>query len=404
MMASMVELSAEKRGMILNISEGGMAVFSAEDLDENYFRNIRFHAPESEEWIETGGEIAWISKSKKRAGIRFNDLTEGARNRLREGISIAAMRSRGSSLNAGWQSIESSDDAASGKYEVPPQSPETALEQTGGMVAGGGEEKLAAMPAPLTASDLAGATTSDSAGRAASDSAVHERFDWVGPAAFDSVVRAAADLVGADASESVQGREHAGLENVAADEDSRRTHLESNEREPAMDFPLAGSSPRVETNAQALLSGEAKKDARTQLMELPLPEEARQEIRERVHQEILARTRQEKSEGARQEIFGRTHQEVAERTHREIPEWASGDVRSVQLPIQKIAPARILPPNALSHEVAKQSPYAQGRTWTQYNMGYHNWVVVGIVAVVAAFLAFLFGWIAGDPSILKLGR
>src|ERR1700687_5524750 len=93
--AGLVELGRENNGIVFNISEGGMAVLSAEDLVGDQLRNIRFQAPESKEWIETDAEIAWISRSKKQAGIRFKGLTETARNQLRKGISIATSRGTG---------------------------------------------------------------------------------------------------------------------------------------------------------------------------------------------------------------------------------------------------------------------------------------------------------------------
>ena len=92
--ASLVELGGNNSGIVLNVSEGGMAILSAEDLNENGLRNLRFQAPEFEHWIETAAEIAWISDSKKQAGIRFKGLSETARIQLRAGISIAKTRAR----------------------------------------------------------------------------------------------------------------------------------------------------------------------------------------------------------------------------------------------------------------------------------------------------------------------
>ncbi len=92
--ASLVELGGNNSGIILNISEGGMAIMAAEDLNGNGLGNLRFQAPEFEHWIETTGEIAWISDSRKQAGICFKGLSEAARTQLRAGISIATTRAR----------------------------------------------------------------------------------------------------------------------------------------------------------------------------------------------------------------------------------------------------------------------------------------------------------------------
>jgi PilZ domain len=92
--ASLVELGENNNGIVLNISEGGMAILASEDLDENSLRNLRFQAPEFEHWMETAAEIAWISDSRKQAGIRFKGLSDAARTQLRAGISIATVRTR----------------------------------------------------------------------------------------------------------------------------------------------------------------------------------------------------------------------------------------------------------------------------------------------------------------------
>jgi hypothetical protein len=92
--ASLVELAGDNSGIVLNISEGGMAILSAEDLDANSLQNLRFQAPEFEHWIETAADLAWISDSRKEAGIRFKDLSDTIRTQLRAGISIATVRAR----------------------------------------------------------------------------------------------------------------------------------------------------------------------------------------------------------------------------------------------------------------------------------------------------------------------
>jgi hypothetical protein len=92
--ASLVELGGNNNGIVLNISEGGMAILSTEELDLNTLHNLRFQAPEFEHWMEIAAEIAWISDSKKQAGIRFKGLSETARTQLRAGISIATVRTR----------------------------------------------------------------------------------------------------------------------------------------------------------------------------------------------------------------------------------------------------------------------------------------------------------------------
>jgi hypothetical protein len=92
--ASLVQLGGNNNGIVLNISEGGMAVLFAEEVDVNTLRALRFQAPEFEHWMDINAEVAWISGSRKQAGIRFKELSETARTQLRAGISIATTRAR----------------------------------------------------------------------------------------------------------------------------------------------------------------------------------------------------------------------------------------------------------------------------------------------------------------------
>src|SRR3984893_6221836 len=110
--ASLVELGGNNNGIALNISEGGMAILSAEDLDVNSLRNLWFQAREFEHWMEIAAEIAWISDSRKQAGIRFKGLSETTRIQLRAGISIAKTRARRANqarevgaTTEGWQEV-----------------------------------------------------------------------------------------------------------------------------------------------------------------------------------------------------------------------------------------------------------------------------------------------------------
>ncbi len=50
---------------------------------------MRFQLPGSSDWLEASGEIARISESKKEAGLRFVDLSEDTRNRIKNWVSSA---------------------------------------------------------------------------------------------------------------------------------------------------------------------------------------------------------------------------------------------------------------------------------------------------------------------------
>jgi hypothetical protein len=78
-----VELGATDGGIVLNISETGMAVAAADPLViDDYLPRIRFQLPSSGQSIEISAQVVWLAESKKSAGIRFVDLTAEARNQI----------------------------------------------------------------------------------------------------------------------------------------------------------------------------------------------------------------------------------------------------------------------------------------------------------------------------------
>jgi TonB family protein len=78
-----VELGGTNGGIVLNISETGMAVAAADPLVvDDYLRRIRFQLPSSGQSIEISAQIVWLAESKKSAGMRFVDLTAEARNQI----------------------------------------------------------------------------------------------------------------------------------------------------------------------------------------------------------------------------------------------------------------------------------------------------------------------------------
>jgi TonB family protein len=77
-----VELGGTNGGIVLNISETGMAVAVGDPLVDDNLPSIRFLLPSSGQSIEISAQIVWLAESKKRAGIRFVDLTAEARNQI----------------------------------------------------------------------------------------------------------------------------------------------------------------------------------------------------------------------------------------------------------------------------------------------------------------------------------
>jgi protein TonB len=70
-------------GVVLNISETGMAVGAADPLlVGDYLPHIRFRLPNVEQRIKVSAQVVWLAESKTKVGIRFVDLTIEARNQI----------------------------------------------------------------------------------------------------------------------------------------------------------------------------------------------------------------------------------------------------------------------------------------------------------------------------------
>jgi TonB family protein len=79
-----VHLGESNGGIVLNISEGGIAVQAAEALDAGEGPlAMRIEIPRSRKRLEISGEIMWVGDSRKEAGLRFVDLSEDALKRIR---------------------------------------------------------------------------------------------------------------------------------------------------------------------------------------------------------------------------------------------------------------------------------------------------------------------------------
>jgi hypothetical protein len=85
---SCIELEDDNGGILLDISERGLALQAVRSLTDDQVPHIRFQLSESRPWIETRGRIAWIGASKKTAGVEFVELLEEARNQINRWISL----------------------------------------------------------------------------------------------------------------------------------------------------------------------------------------------------------------------------------------------------------------------------------------------------------------------------
>ena len=81
-----VELGQDNGGILLNLGEGGFAVQSALALTTREFPELRFQVPALQGWLTASGRIAWISDSKKEAGIQFTELPPEARSEIQKWV------------------------------------------------------------------------------------------------------------------------------------------------------------------------------------------------------------------------------------------------------------------------------------------------------------------------------
>src|ERR1700730_4315191 len=81
-----VRLGAENGGIIINLSEDGMAVQAAMGLVHDRMPVLLFQLAGSKVSIVTSGRIAWKSDSGKFAGVQFVDMLEPMRDLIRSWI------------------------------------------------------------------------------------------------------------------------------------------------------------------------------------------------------------------------------------------------------------------------------------------------------------------------------
>jgi hypothetical protein len=302
--ASLVELGAYNSGIILNISEGGMGVLVAEDLNGHGIGTLRFQAPEFEHWIETAAEIAWISESRKQAGICFTGLSEAARTQLRAGISIATTRARLAS-----QTTQGGTAPVADQQQTNPA--------------------ISSLPAAVMV-----------------DSQV--------PIESESIPTA--NNMNSDV---LAGKT---VEKTPEDEGRAEVSIQSDPKVSAvaLDSPLPDARRDPETADKLGLSENSKeddsrKDAQTQLLKSPNTMSQR------------------------------------------IPP------RPVPLAAPQSALAEMRFRNLVANSGVKQSDTYRG-ILERTDFPDRKWIAIGAIAVLAALLAFLVGWVLGDPSRMKLGH
>jgi PilZ domain len=79
-------------GMVLNVSDDGMAISMAIPVGDEAYSNLHVRMNGLPQGIEVNGRMAWTSKSKKRAGIQLVDISAEQRGQIREWLAQEGVR------------------------------------------------------------------------------------------------------------------------------------------------------------------------------------------------------------------------------------------------------------------------------------------------------------------------
>jgi cell division septation protein DedD len=77
-----VDLGENNEGLVLNISQSGLALRMAQELVDDELPKIRFQLSESDAWIEAKGRVKWRNDAKTTAGVEFVDLSPATRKQI----------------------------------------------------------------------------------------------------------------------------------------------------------------------------------------------------------------------------------------------------------------------------------------------------------------------------------
>jgi TonB family protein len=81
-----IDLGEDNGGIVLNISEAGLALQAAITLADEELPHLRIQLPPSKKKVEASGRITWLSPTGKEAGVAFVNLPEDVRAQISEWI------------------------------------------------------------------------------------------------------------------------------------------------------------------------------------------------------------------------------------------------------------------------------------------------------------------------------
>ncbi|MGB8523166.1 MAG: TonB family protein [Candidatus Acidiferrales bacterium] len=275
-----VKFGANNYGFVFNISETGL-VFSPTGtltLAVGAVAKMRFLLPESREWIETSGEVAWIGDSQKEAGVRFVDLADETRARIRNWIAHEPSRAQ----------------PPHPRFAVP----ELGKSPQGDAPAPASSASLEAKPGTFVDSTVLNSILADPARLLRETKTARKKLAPQPAKTVEAKPRPAPNNVPVPDRRSHIRRRVLSLEYIDLGSFNGGILLNlseggmyvqavaglSNDELPELSFRLPDSTYVVKTNAQIAWTGESRKDAGIQFVNLS--EEARLKIREWVALEL----------------------------------------------------------------------------------------------------------------------
>jgi hypothetical protein len=90
-----VGLDEGKSGTVLNVGEGGLALqLPITQAEHSHIPLMRLTLAIAENRVEINGQIAWASESNREVGVKFIDLQEDTRSKIRDWISLESSQGR----------------------------------------------------------------------------------------------------------------------------------------------------------------------------------------------------------------------------------------------------------------------------------------------------------------------
>jgi periplasmic protein TonB len=417
-----IELGDSNGGIVLNVSEEGLALTAVGVLELESLPRIRIQLPRSRDWTEISGQIAWISESKKEAGIRFENLTEEVRDRIKNWIASEVAAS--GSPHGNYQAPQKATPPLETRIpEAPLQATSQLHEAAPSIPASSTPDATAAEPAVELGSSTPAAPSHD-AMDASSQATAHETDESSSQARTPEVSQQPSErrLHARRRVKSLSyielGQTNGGIV-INMSEEGLQVQAAvalTGDRISRMRFQLPQSGDRIEVGGKVAWTSESQKEAGIQFIDLP--EEERAKLREWVASEppsigihaVKPQAREKNSpppEWPKLQHPGRVLREPgafdrpALRTQPLVA--ASSSLAFSPLPQRssKPEPALPAPPLLILKPAGEAQTEPRRKTafaWMNLGTQRRTWeIIAGAIAIVSA-ISFSIGWIVAWRS------